>query len=131
MANYYATARTNSFEVKDIDAFLKALEPLEVDIHRKGEAFILLGSDPDSGCLPHGSTDEEGEWVDLDFPQLVAPHLKDGWVAIFIEAGAEKLRYIHGSAVAVNNKEEYRWINLTDIYGLAKELGDKVTPAEY
>jgi hypothetical protein len=46
-------------------------------------------------------------------------------------AGAEKLRYIHGYAIAFNNKGETRMIHLTDIYKIAEELGKDVKKAEY
>jgi len=47
--------------------------------------------------------------------EMVADHLIDGEVAIFMECGAEKLRYIVGCAVAVNNKREYKVVNINSI----------------
>ena len=55
-------------------------------------------------------------------------------VAIFIDAGSEKLRYIHGCAVAINSKGESVRIMLNDIYELAKQLTEhpeNITEATY
>ena len=88
MANYYASARTNYFELKNMDAFKEEMSNYGVEVSEKHgtEMVCLLGNDPDSGCFPsyNCETDEE-----VDFPQVVAPFLKNGWVAIFMEAGAE------------------------------------------
>ena len=65
---------------------------------------------------------------------LVADHLVDGEVAIFMEVGFEKMRYLTGTAVAVNAIGDTRHIDLNSIYELAKELapeGTTITTAEY
>ena len=130
MANYYATARSNYFEVKDMDAFEEAMAPFGVEISQKHgtEMVCLLARGPDDGCFPSYDHEKEEEF---EFVQIVAPHLKDGWVGIIMEAGAEKMRYIHGHAVAFNNKGEERWVGLNNIYKLGKELGEHVTDATY
>lgn len=66
-----------------------------------------------------------------DITDLVARHLIDGDVAVFMEAGAEKQRYISGSAVAVNNRGEVVSLGLDDIYDKAAEMGQSVTHAAY
>ena len=58
-------------------------------------------------------------------------HLADGWVAILMEAGAEKLRYVSGFAIAVNNRGAIETVHLSDIYEKAQWLGGHLTPAEY
>ncbi len=129
MANYYAHARTNYFEVKDKDAFEEAMAGYEVTVvKRSDDLYGLLGCNTDSGCLPNWDEEKEEE---LDFPQIVAPHLADGHVAIFMEAGAEKLRYVHGQASAINNEGEERFIYLSEIMKLANELGEHVTEPQY
>jgi hypothetical protein len=49
----------------------------------------------------------------LDLFGEVAGHLVEGSVAVFIEVGAEKLRYLTGWAVAVNSSgvtmPDYPW----------------------
>jgi hypothetical protein len=63
---------------------------------------------------------------------MVARHLADDEVAIFMEAGAEKHRYVAGNAIAINSKGEIETVFLTDIYEKAKHLSSKpITIAEY
>lgn len=137
MANYYAACRTNYFKVKDNDAFEKAMANIPgIDVCDGGDkGFCLLGDDPDGAGWPAWLYDEEnGDDIELDIGQVVAEHLPDGEVAIFMESGAEKLRYVVGYAFAVNNKGEVASVALNDIYELASELTDRpddVTVCEY
>lgn len=132
MANYYADARSNYFRVKDEQAFRDALAPYEVEIvKRNAVEYALLANGGDCNGWPSWSVNEQDEDVEIDFPALVAEHLADGEVAIFMEAGAEKLRYIVGQAIAINANGETRVVDLTDIYNLAAELGSRITPARY
>lgn len=130
MANYYAASRTNYFEVKDIEAFQEDMAQYEVEVRQKHdtELFCILAQDHGSGCFPcyNNETDES-----FSFEEKIAPHLKDGWVGIIMEAGAEKMRYIHGHAVAFNNQGEERFIYLSEIQKLAMELGEYVTETQY
>jgi hypothetical protein len=98
MANWTGSARSNYFRVKDEH-----------------------GGWPN--WIPAETIDEED--VEVDVAEIVAGHLAAGEVAILIEVGAEKLRYLTGIAVAVNDRNEQRCIDLEDIYEVAKELGDK------
>lgn len=139
MANYIATCRSNYFKVKDPETFLAAMELIPnivVDSDNNDETFYILGDDPDGAGWPNWIYDDEtGEETEVDLFATVANHLQDGEVAVFMEAGAEKQRYVIGCAVAVNSKGECRTIHLHDIYDIAKaELTDnptKVTVAEY
>lgn len=131
MANYYCSCRTNYFKVKDPEAFKEAMLRFSVLVCEKDTLFCLLGEDPDGAGWP---CYDEDTWEDFDFFAYVADFLADNSVAIFIEAGAEKLRYIHGSAHAINNKKECEHINLNAIYKKAKSLvptGTDITHAEY
>jgi hypothetical protein len=142
MANYYATARSNYFAVKDEKAFrewtallgLTILEPTHHDkvadgIRRFG---IAPGNGDDSGGWPtsiyHENTDE---CEDIDVSELLAAHLANDEVAVLLEVGNEKLRYVSGSAVAVNNKGKFVLMELNDIYHKARRLGKNITMAEY
>jgi hypothetical protein len=71
------------------------------------------------------------EDYEIDIVAELTNHLADGEVAVLISVGNEKLRYIDGRAIAVNNKGEERRIDLGDIYELAAELGSHVTEAVY
>ena len=66
-----------------------------------------------------------------DFLEDLTKHLEENEVAIMIECGAEKLRYITGVAYAINSKGETSTINLNDIYEEANLLGNNITAAEY
>lgn len=143
MADWYGSARTNYFRVKDLEAFKAELgkPQYEVDIVEldptsaltQVPGYIALFSTGEKGGWESSYYDDdvEDEWVEFDIPSIVAPFLIDGEVAVFIEAGAEKLRYITGFAEAINNKSERRLVTLSSIYELAKELGPNVTEATY
>jgi hypothetical protein len=138
MANYYASSRTNYFKVKDVEAFKTEIESMTGSVEivsQKADGVTLvglLGNDPDGDGFPFSFySHEEEEYVELDWEKIFKAHLEDDWVAIIMEAGAEKLRYINGYAIAYNNKGETKTVGLNDIYTLALELGTKVTPAEY
>ena len=135
MANFYGSCRTNYFTVKDNEAFEEAMSEISgIEVITEGDKYGLLGDDPDGGTWPGWIWDDEGNETEIDITEIVANHLIDGEVAIFMECGAEKLRYIVGCAVAVNNKGEVRAIGLQDIYKMAKELTDRpndITVAEY
>ena len=134
MANYYGTTRTNYFAVKDAEAFLAEVAnyPVSVITDTRGEQTLygFLDDDPDGSgdvwTTYDGYDESEIEWQDV-----FARHLADGWVAIFMTAGAEKYRYVSGSATAYNNKGESMHLDLTDIYTLANDLGDNITEASY
>lgn len=137
MANYYASARSNYFRVKDraaFDAAIARLADLTIVEGRDDNAgrVALLCDGGDQGGWPGWTMDEtgEGEDTEVDVPELVAEHLDEGEVAVFMEAGAEKLRYVCGYATAINSAGERRDVSLDSIYELAKELGN-ATQATY
>jgi hypothetical protein len=137
MANYYASARTNYFAVTDLEAFKADIESKTSSVQvvsqeKDGLTLVgLLGSDDDGGGFPFEYEDEDGEYVELNWAEIFKAHLEDGWVAIIMESGAEKLRYIAGYAVAYNSKGETVSLNLDDIYDKAKSLGTNITTATY
>lgn len=135
MANYIASCRTNRFRVKDPEAFKTAMASIhDVEVEGDDGVFLLIGSNDDGAGWPCSQYDEDkDEDVELDFFALVAPHLEDGEVAIFMEVGAEKLRYLIGYAIAVNNKGEKLVVALDDIYKLAEKLapGKEITKVQY
>lgn len=63
-------------------------------------------------------------------PELVSAHLVDGDVAVFMEVGFEKMRYLGGLAYAINSAGDHRTVDLEGIYAAAKDLGN-VTTATY
>jgi len=140
MANYYCTARTNYFHVKNVDLFNKWIEQFsEIEVVKKmiglENGFGLLFDEAIPTTALRDKKNEAGEVeevdVDIDFMDELADHLADDEVAIYMEAGAEKRRFVIGYAVAINNKKESESISLDDIYAKAKTLGKNVTKVEY
>jgi hypothetical protein len=141
MANYYGVARTNYFAVKSAEDFTAEMAnyPVEVitSVNVAGETLYgLMDTNSDGGGWEWSYVaemeDEDGEPyetdLEIDWVEVFARHLEDGWVAILMETGAEKYRYLSGYALAVNSKGESREINLSrDIDKLANELGENVT----
>lgn len=142
MADFIASARSNYFRVVDRAAFEAWLDTLPLDVS------IITETDPDVpeekvGILlnePHGLDlyPEDRDGQERDVLKELAPHLADGETAIFMEAGAEKLRYISGLAIALQRAREepegYRMLKvcLSDIYDLAeKAWGGTIRTAEY
>ena len=139
MANYYEQSRSNYFKVKDRAAFQAFLE-------RFGEAVELIEDEKDKdrvGFLAQEGipsewvvTDADGmeESVPVDFVSELAGHLADHEVMIVTGTGYEKMRYLVGFAVAINNRKERREVDLANIYALARQLTKKpkrITRAEY
>lgn len=122
MANWYGTCRSNYFRVKDDAAFVDFLAPFDVEHITKDvdgvllHGFIALGED---GSMPQ----HWGENMDQDEPttliDVLAPHLADGEVALAMEVGAEKARYLSGHAWAVSSNGTVEFV---DLY---------ITPVEY
>lgn len=133
MANWYGASRTNYFRVKDPEAFKTEMERLGVNVwphHKKPILFALGAGDADDGNWPRCDSDETDE--DIGFIELVAQHLADKEVAVFVTAGAEKLHYVTGHAIAVNNTGKHVVVNIDSIYDMAKiAFGVSPTRAEY
>lgn len=127
MANFYGTGRSNYVEVKDEKKFEEFCDQWssyfdvvtqEVD----GKKHYALLSTSEDGDLPGWDEDDN----DIEFMQLIAPHLKEDKDNIFVwmSAGNEKMRYVLGGASAINYKGEECYLCLEDIYNACvKELG--------
>ena len=138
MATYTSTARTNYFRVKDVDAFNKWIEQfsgLETIVHETQGTIGILFEDGVPNCRWETEKFADGSEhdvdVEVDFMEELGLHLADEEVAVLQEVGNENLRYVSGYSIAVNNKGERREISINHIYNLAKELGSKITHAEY
>lgn len=134
MANWYGTARSNRFTVKDYEAFSEELEHLPLDIHQEDSDPNTLAMFPNTedGAFPSCFyDDEQEEYIDVDLPAIIQRHITDDSCAILMEVGNEKLRYVTGWSCAISSKEIVR-INLYDIYKDAEEMmGNPVNLAEY
>lgn len=133
MANYYAYARSNYFRVKDLpdfDAFCRKWDLAKTE--REERVGFLVNSE-------HGLNTgyyydpETGEDVEANFEQELSSHLLDGEVAIVIQIGWEKLRYLTAWAWAVNHEGKLAACDISEIYERAKELNPKgaITLCEY
>lgn len=133
MANYYATARTNYFKVKDEAAFRQWAEDLHCEVLTDGEdehTFALLCSDED-GIPSSRYNNRTDEVVEVEFMAELAAHLQEDHVAIVQESGHEARRYVSAHAWAVNSRGEIAHVSLSDIYAKAAPLGKHITPCEY
>ena len=138
MANYYGSARTNYFEVKELEAFKEAMDGLgcDMEVYQQGEGgLVALLVHDENGMFPSQRFDENGEELgDIDISLEVAAHLVEGSVAIFMEVGTEKLRYLSGYSWAVNSDGKVVSVSIDDIYDKAKELTnnpESITSATY
>lgn len=148
MSNFNGTARSNYFRVKDEGAFEAAMAALpDINVWTKETDGVLryaIGSDDaDTGCWPSfmhaesvgepGGDEVEQEDREIFMPDEIAPHLADGEVCVLMEAGAEKMRYINGYALAFDNTDRpVVRVSLDDIYEKAKEaFGVEPTDASY
>jgi hypothetical protein len=134
MANYYESARTNYFLVKDIEEFKGVADTIigvELVSRPDDEGNTLVALIGDGEYWPTYLENEDGEEIEIEWEEIFKTHLADDQVAIIMGSGAEKLRYISGWALAFNNKGESKFISLDNIYDLAKELGSKITTATY
>lgn len=129
MANYVASARSNKFRVKDIQALEAAMpDGIEVYVESIPDSLVCLLVEDDSGWPCSIYDEEKDDCVDWDVEEAVAPHLLDGEWCVTKEVGAEKLRYLVGYARAFNNKGESHVIDLDDIFKL---LPDNTSTCDY
>jgi hypothetical protein len=137
MANYIAQGRTNYFAVKDEQAFREDIAKCYVElIERKTEGGQTL-----FGFLDNGEgegidwfawqADDDTDEAEFTWGDFFKKHLADGWVAIITNIGSEKMRFLTGEATAYNNKGEERFIDISNIVTLGKEIGDNVTSPTY
>lgn len=142
MANYYAAARSNYFKIgrpKEFMEWIKDMpdvvfEPREKQSDPQDLVGMVYVDNPDGAGWPSWRYDEEtGDEEEIDFFYDLAQFLAPGEVAVFMETGAEKLRYLCGYACAVNDKGEYLEVNINDIYTkVSDEWGiDDISTAEY
>jgi hypothetical protein len=137
MANWRGTSRSNYFRVKDAQAFEADMAKFQIPYWPgeadKNDMYAISGRDDEDGYWPsaYPADDEDDEAIEFDIYEVVASHLADDEVAILMEAGAEKLRYVTGVAVAINNKGGVEEVKLDDIYEKAKKLGSNITGCWY
>jgi hypothetical protein len=123
MANYVAITRSNYFRVKDAAAFQSWAKELDLTVwkavdNKKQTAFAISADTGDCcGWPQYRYGDDEPE--DIDFVGELAAHLDPRDVAVLLEIGSEKLRYLIGTAVAVDSSGKTVTCSLDDIYAKA------------
>ena len=133
MANYYGTARTNYFRVKDEAKFREWAKSRDCEVCNNNAfnptgTFCLLPIDNDGQTFMSYDHEKDEE---IDFMFELSQHLAKGSVAILMESGHEKLRYITGIAEAINHKRRRVQLSIQDIFTKAKKLGTELLPCEY
>lgn len=116
MANWCGTSRSNYFKVKDEVAFKAWAESCYLTVYEDSDGAFMIHPEGEDGWPSRTSEDS---YLDL-FAELPA-HLAENQVAVLMEVGAEKLRYVTGNAVAVSWTGEVVQVNLEDIYKLAQD----------
>jgi hypothetical protein len=133
MANYYATARSNYFRVKDAASFEAWCKKRQLDCWTKhyddvGQRYAIS---PEEGCDAGWSHYDIEHDAEIDLFAELAEHLDPRDVAVLIEIGSEKLRYLIGEAVAVHSSGRTVRVNLDEIYDKAlAELDGDLTVTE-
>ena len=139
MAEWNGTARTNYFQVTDEAKFREWAEARALYVIAKdagGAAFFGVYSETDDGGWPTNSwPDDEDVPIEIDVVAELAAHLAEGQIAVLMESGHEKCRYVDGNAVAVDHAGNRVAIELRDIYDLAaKTFGipvEQITECAY
>ena len=85
MANYYASARSNYFKVKNKENFFNALaEVPDITIHSGADdTYCILVDGGDWGGWPNWALDEDDNEYEVDVPGIVSKHLQEHEVLRF------------------------------------------------
>lgn len=129
MADWWGFSRSNYFRVKDKQAFMAWLSDTgEVTIlHEQNGSIAITGENFGGWPTYRGENCKP-----CNFAKELAGFLADGEIAVLIEAGAEKLRYITGVAVAIDNRGQRIDVDLRAIYDLAQmKFGRRPPDATY
>jgi hypothetical protein len=129
MANYYATTRSNYFRVTDATAFEAWCRKRFLDFWTKqyegiGLRYAVSGNETG---WPYYDSDDDAE---IDFTSELATHLDPRDVAVLIEIGSEKLRYLVGRATAVHHDGLTVDVDLEEIYERAGGFNGDLTVTE-
>jgi hypothetical protein len=133
--DYYGTARTNYFRVKNAQAFKDAVEKisgLSYEIRRvENAAMFGIFTNNQYGWIEEYYDEETDSDVSIDWDKFFKTHLHKDSVAIMRDVGNEEQRYLHGHTIAWNANGDKKIICLDDIYALATELGTVHTRVEW
>lgn len=135
MANYTAYFRSNYFAVKDVAQFQAFCAAFQLEMITKTEnnqtLYGFLNEGNEAGIPVTRYNEATDDWEEAEFMGELAAHLTDGYVAIVMEVGWEKLRYLIGVAHAVNAAGEMLDVDLDEIYARVAALGPHRTSCTY
>lgn len=128
MANYCATTRSNYFRVKRAEEFEVLCEGMALNSWTKtfpdhpGDVFYAITADTgDCAGWPTAYwSDELNDFIEFDIEAFVQSHLDPRDVAVLLEVGNEKYRYLNGFAVAIHATKPPVRLSLDDIAPLAR-----------
>lgn len=120
MANWYGTSRSNYFAVKDLPAFEAFLKQFDAEMIKNSDGLVGFLSRTDNGDLPTRQP-EDPDADPICISDEIGAHLVENHVCVVMVAGAEKLCYVTGSAIAISWTGEVVQINLEDIYATAQD----------
>ena len=111
--------RSNYFAVQDAQRFFEFCERWNFEAIQNSESL-------------HGFLCTEELFLEEDdLLNEIADFIASDNVAVVMQVNHDKMRYLDGTAWAVNSRHESRKVDLRDIYGLAEQLGPYVTEALY
>ena len=138
MANFYGSCRSYYFSVKNMERFKEevAHSGLDLILNHSAPALVGVTSTNDSGTWPSELEveDKNGDcdYIDFDVVEFIQGHLADNSICVLMECGAEKLRYLVGTAMAFTNNEIVSHVNMADVYSDIESACDlPYTKAEY
>jgi hypothetical protein len=142
MANYIGQGRSNYFAVKDEQAFREDIAKCNVQlIERKTEdgqtLFGFMDNEDGDGldtwyAWSAGAFDnEDEEEPEVTWGEFFQKHLADDWVAVILNIGSEKYRFLNGEATAYNNKGEDKHLDINNFITHFSGLGKHLAPASY
>ena len=111
--------RSNYFAVKDTEAFFEFCDRWEFEAIQNTEnlhGFLCV---------------EEMLFEEDEVLNELADFIATDNVAVVMQVNHDKMRWLDGTAWAINSRHEIRKVELRDIYTLAKPLGSFVTEALY
>lgn len=141
MANYDATARSNYVKLSNPEAAIRIAKAAGIRVSKSNlhpDLYCFLSENEGGWPSTLCDIDNTGEETDFSFEENIMPYVEEGEVLVLMEAGAEKLRYIIGAAVAMQRKGEkvsVCQVHLDGIYKIAakkfKVAEDSITTATY
>ena len=111
--------RSNYFAVQDAQSFFEFCERWDFEAIQNSENL-------------HGFLCAEEMFLEEDnLLDEIADFIASDNVAVVMQVNHDKMRYLDGTAWAVNRRHESRKVDLRDIYELAGQLGSYVNEALY